>query len=91
MDDMIKKIMDGGNLEGDDDNDSSYDEEEDDDDEPLTNFEKQSPILFVKNTLNAVSQKSPDIYKVIVETLKDKINTLNEIFTKEEQRISNNK
>ena len=89
MDEMFKKIMDGGNEEGEDE-DLSY-EEEDDDDQALTNFEKQSPILFVKNTLNNLSQKSPDIYKIIQESLGDKINILNEIFNNEEKRIANNK
>ena len=89
MDEMFKKIMDGGNEEGEDE-DLSY-EEEDDDDQALTNFEKQSPILFVKNTLNNLSQKSPDIYKIIQESLGDKITILNEIFNNEEKRIANNK
>ncbi len=89
MDEMFKKIMDGGNEEGEDE-DLSY-EEEDDDDQALTNFEKQSPILFVKNTLNNLSQKSPEIYKIIQESLGDKINILNEIFNNEEKRIANNK
>ena len=89
MDEMFKKIMDGGNEEGEDE-DLSY-EEEDDDDQALTNFEKQSPILFVKNTLNNLSQKSPDIYKIIQESLGYKINILNEIFNNEEKRIANNK
>ena len=80
-------MIDEGNLE---DNDLSY-EEEDDDEQALTNFEKQSPILFVKYTLNAVSQISPDIYKIIGETLNDKINILNEIFNDEEKRQSSNK
>ena len=88
IDEMLKKIIDGDNVEQDDEI-LSY--EEKDDDEPLTNFDKQSPIIFVKNTLNAVSQKSPDIYKIIVETLGDKINVLNDIFNNEEKRLTNNK
>ena len=87
MDDMIKKIMDGDIEDGDDDLDY---EEEDDDDQPLTNFDKQSPILYVKNTLNNLSQKSPEINKMIIEALNDKINLLNEIFNIEEQRLANN-
>ena len=87
MDDMIKKIMDGEVEDGDDDLDY---EEEDDDDQPLTNFDKQSPILYVKNTLNNLSQKSPEINKIIIETLKDKINLLNEIFNIEEKRLAKN-
>ena len=86
IDEKIKNIIDGEGFDYDED--LSY-EEEDDDDKPLTNFEKQSPILFVKNTLNAVSQKSPDIYKIIMETLGDKINILNSIFNDEEQRLAN--
>ena len=89
MDEMVKKIINGENAEEDDD-DLSY-EEEDDDEQTLTNFEKQSPILFVKHTLNAVSQTSPDIYKIIGETLGNKINILNEIFNDEEKRTANNK
>jgi len=88
MDEMVKKIINGENAEEEDD--LSY-EEEDDDDQPLTNFEKQSPILFVKHTLNAVSQTSPDIYKIIGETLGDKINILNGMFNDEEKRRANNK
>ena len=87
LDENFKKMIDEGNLE---DNDLSY-EEEDDDEQALTNFEKQSPILFVKYTLNAVSQISPDIYKIIGETLNDKINILNEIFNDEQKRQSSNK
>ena len=89
MDEMVKKIINGENAEEEDD-DLSY-EEEDDDEQTLTNFEKQSPILFVKHTLNAVSQTSPDIYKIIGETLGNKINILNEIFNDEEKRTANNK
>jgi hypothetical protein len=88
MDEMLKKIMDGPG--GDDDDDLSY-EEEDDDDKPLTNFEKQSAILFVKNTLDALSQKSPDISKIIIDTLGDKINNLKEMFNNEEKRLAHNK
>jgi len=88
MDEMLKKIMDGPG--GDDDEDLSY-EEEDDDDKPLTNFEKQSAILFVKNTLDGLSQKSPDINKIIIETLGDKINNLREMFNIEEKRLAQNK
>jgi hypothetical protein len=88
MDEMLKKIMDGPG--GDDDDDLSY-EEEDDDDKPLTNFEKQSAILFVKNTLDALSQKSPDISKIIIDTLGDKINNLKEMFNIEEKRLAHNK
>ena len=86
MDDIIKNILDGGQGYGEDD-DLSY-EEEDDDEKPLTNYEKQSPILFVKNTLNAISQRSPDIYKFIMEALGDKLNSLNQIFNNEEQRLA---
>ena len=86
IDEKVKNIIDGGEFDYDED--LSY-EEEDDDDKPLTNFDKQSPILFVINTLNAVSQKSPDIYKIIMETLGDKINILNTIFNDEEQRTAN--
>jgi hypothetical protein len=90
MDEMFKKILDGGNEDGEDE-DLSY-EEEDDDDQALTNFEKQSPILFVKNTFNDIFQKSPDIFKIIKDTLGDgKIQILNDIFTNEEKRLSNNK
>ena len=73
IDEKIQKMING--EQGDDyDEDLSFEEEDDDDDKPLTNFEKQNPILFVKNTLNVISQKSPDIYKIIMETFGDKIN-----------------
>ena len=85
---MIKKYIDGEQENIDDDEDLSY-EERDDDDKPLTNFEKQSPILFVKNTLNIISQKSPNINKMIVEALGDKFHSLNNIFNNEEQRLDN--
>ena len=88
MDEMLKKIID--NPGGDDDDDLSY-EEEDDDDKPLTNFEKQSAILFVKNTLAAISEKSPDIKNIIIQTLGDKLKNLEEMFNIEEKRIANNK
>ena len=88
FDEMIKKYIDGEQENIDDDEDLSY-EERDDDDKPLTNFEKQSPILFVKNTLNIISQKSPNINKMIVEALGDKFHSLNNIFNNEEQRLDN--
>jgi hypothetical protein len=88
FDEMINKYIEGGQDNIDDDDDLSY-EERDDDDRPLTNFEKQSPILFVKNTLNVISQKSPNVNKIIVEALGDKFDMLNNIFNNEEQRLAN--
>ena len=87
INELVKNIIEGEPLDGaGNDEDLSY-EEEDCDDVPLTNFERYSPIIFVKNTLNNISQKSADIYKIIVESLGDKINKLNEIFNNEEQRL----
>lgn len=88
FDEMIKKYIDGEQENIDDDEDLSY-EERDDDEKPLTNFEKQSPILFVKNTLNIISHNSPNINTLIVETLGDKFHILNNIFNNEEQRLAN--
>ena len=84
-DEIIKNYLDGNNgVE--DEEDLSY--EEFDDDNCLTNFEKQNSILFVKSTLNNISQKYPDINKIIIESLGDKINVLNDIFNKEEQKLT---
>ena len=87
-DEMIKNYIEGKNG-NEDDEDLSY--EEFDDDNCSTNFEKQNSILFVKNTLNNIAQKNPDINKIIVESLGNKINILNDIFNKEEQKLSGNK
>ena len=53
------------------DKDEELSYEEEDNDKPLTKFGKQSPILFIKNILNADSQKSPEIYKIIIASLGD--------------------
>ena len=69
---MIKDIISGKKVY-DDDEDLSL-EENDDDEKPLTNFDKQNTILLVKNTLNTLSQKNPDINKIIIEALGDNFN-----------------
>jgi hypothetical protein len=83
---VLGKIIHGEYNSNEKDESISY-EEMDEDDLALTNFEKQSPILFVKNTLNYISQKSPDIYKLINETLKEHIQELNYIFETEQKRM----
>ena len=86
FDEMIKNIIDGKNgLE----DDEIFSDEEIEEDNFMTNFERQNSILFVKNILNTISQKYPDINKIIVESLgEDRIKTLNDIFNKEEQKLT---
>ena len=83
---MIKNIIDGKNgLE----DDEIFSDEEIEEDNFMTNFERQNSILFVKNILNTISQKYPDINKIIVESLgEDRIKTLNDIFNNEEQKLT---
>ena len=87
IDEVIKNILDGKKAYNDDE-DLSF-EEDDYDEKPLTNFDRQNPILLVKNTLNTLSQKNPEINKIIMEALGDNFNKLNSIINKEEQRLAN--
>ena len=73
------------------DNDEDIDEEDlDDDDIPLTDFEKKSAIICVKDTMNEIG-KNAEINKIIIESVGDKLNELNDIFNKEEERRKNQK
>jgi len=81
-------------IDEDDDEDISWNEDDDDDDE-ITQLDKQNDVLFLKETLNIISQKSPDEFNKINELLGDNINILKDIFNKEEEiekkKISNKK
>ena len=67
------------------DDDSSYEDDDEEDDKPWTNYDKLNAILYVKNTLNGISSNSPEISQIIVSSLGENINKLNEIFKKEEE------
>ncbi len=73
-----------------DDEDISWNEDDNDDDE-ITQLDKQNDVLFLKETLNNISQKSPDEYNKINELLGENINLLKDIFTKEEEIQKNKK
>ena len=75
------------NIENDED---IEDEEYDEDDIDLTEFEKISAIIFVKNTMNEVG-KNNEMNKIIIDSLGDKFTELNDIFNREEERRKNDK
>ncbi len=66
------------------------DDEIDEEDEAITEFDKINVIDYVKNTLNDVGQNQ-QMNKIIVESLGDKFQILNDIFNKEEERKGQNK
>ena len=66
------------------------DDEIDEEDEAITEFDKINVIDYVKNTLNDVGQNQ-QMNKIIVESLGDKFQILNEIFNKEEERKAQTK
>ena len=72
-----------------DDEDISWNEDDYEDDE-ITQLDKQNDVLFLKETLINISQKSPEDYNKINELIGDNINILKDIFIKEEE-IQNNK
>ena len=72
-----------------DDEDISWNEDDNEDDE-ITQLDKQNDVLFLKETLINISQKSPEDYNKINELIGDNINILKDIFIKEEE-IQNNK
>ena len=67
-----------------------YDDEFDEEDEAITEFDKINVFDYVKNTLNDVGQNQ-QMNKIIVESLGDKFQILNDIFNKEEERKGQNK
>ena len=71
------------------DEDLSWDGEDDDEEEQeaLIDIDKQSELLFLRDTLNHISQKNPEYYHNITTILGDKVAMLKEIFDKEEQRL----
>ena len=75
------------NIEDDDDEDLSWDENECDDEE-ITQFDKQNDVLFLRDTLNNISQKSPEDFNKINLLLGDNIQVLKEIFKKEEDCLN---
>ena len=82
--------MEGKDISDDEDEDENWEEDEDEEDEgPLTEADKQSPILIVKNTFDLINQKFPELFKNILAILGDNTNKLNDIFIKEEQRLKN--
>ena len=90
MKEMVKDIITGEPNDNNNENDEDIDDEEfDEDDIELTKFEKYSAIIFVKETLNEIA-KNNEMNKIIVESLGDKFNELNDIFNKEEERRKNN-
>ena len=66
------------------------DDEIDEEDEAITEFDKINVIDYVKNTLNDVGQNQ-QMNKIIVESLGDKFQILNDIFNKEEERKAQTK
>ena len=87
LNEKVKKIVEGEptdlNANAKDEN-ISYDEF-DEDDEVINEFDKINVIDYVKNTLNEVAQNQ-EMNRIIVESLGDKFQILNDIFNKEEER-----
>ena len=75
------------NIEDDDEEDLNGDENECDDEE-ITQFDKQNDVLFLRDTLNNISQKSPEDFNKINLLLGDNIQVLKEIFKKEEDCLN---
>ena len=71
-----------------DDEDISWNEDDNEDDE-ITQLDKQNDVLFLKETLNNISQKSPEDFNKINLLLGDNIQVLKEIFKKEEDCLNN--
>ena len=90
QDELFKKFLEGKDISDDEDEDENWEEDEDEEDEgPLTEADKQSPILIVKSTFDLINQKIPELFKNILAILGDNANKLNDIFFKEEQRLKN--
>ena len=86
QDELFKRFIEGENISDDED----YEENEDEDDEmPLTDIDKQNPILVVKNTLDLVSKNHHELFQKILAFLGDNVQKLNNLFIKEEQKIKN--
>ena len=90
MKEIVNNIITGEPVDNNDNDEDIDDEELDEGDIGLTKFEKNSAIIFVKETLNEVA-KNIEMNRIIVEALGDKFNELNDIFNKEEERRKNNK
>ena len=87
-DELYKKIM-SEDFDKKYDEDLSWDGEDDEEEEQeaLIDIDKQSELLFLRDTLNHISQKNPEYYHNITTILGDKVAMLKEIFDKEEQRL----
>ena len=91
QDELFQKFLEGKDISDDEDEDENWEENEDEGDElPLTEADKQSPILIVKNTLDLINKKYPELFQSILAILGDNASKLNDIFIKEEQRLKNN-
>ena len=86
-DELFKKFVEGKEIN--DDEDEDWEEDEEEEESILTDIDKQSPILIVKNTLQIINQKFPELFKNILNILGDNSNKLNDIFINEELRLKN--
>ena len=88
INDRVRNIVSGEPTDDNNinDEDISYDEiDEEEEGELLTEFERINVIEYVKDTLNEVG-KNPEMNRIIVESLGDKLKVLNDIFNREEER-----
>ena len=84
---LYKNFLEGKDISDDEDD---YWEEDEDEEIPLTEADKQSPILIVKNTFDLISKNCPNLFNNILVCLgNDNLNKLKEIFIKEEQPLKN--
>ena len=81
-DELFKKFVEGKDI-SDDEDDDDWEEDEIEEDFPETEADKQDPILIVKNSLDLISKKFPELFDNIVKILGDNVNKLKNIFQKE--------
>lgn len=84
--DLYKKLLLGELEDFEDEEISDYDGDEEGEEQALIDIDKQSEILFLRDTLSHISQKNPEYYHNITTILGDKVGKLKEIFDKEEQK-----
>ena len=87
-DELFKKLIVEGKDISDEEDDDNWEEDEVVEDFPETEADKQDPILIVKNSLDLISTKFPELFDNIVKILGDNVNKLKNIFSKRE--IKNN-
>jgi hypothetical protein len=91
--DLLFQMANGDNDFEDEDVEWNEDDDDDDDDNKtyrsITSIDKQREVLFVRDTLNHLSQSNAEYYNNIVSIIgNDKVNKLKEIFHNEEKFVT---